>query len=97
MRDYSFSLYALKKTGAEGLGTNNFNEIKGHSTDTSKWATVYKPLFDCLKDSAVLDLCEVLGFQVEITKWEMSLVRNYQDDNYDGWLINAIIRTRNEE
>lgn len=96
VKDYAFDLYILQKTGEAGLGTNNYNEIKGHPVNESKWATVYKPLFDCLNDSAALELCQTLGFNAEITKWEMSLVRNYQDDNYDGWLIRATIRTRNE-
>lgn len=96
VKDYSFDLYVLKQTGSEGLGTNNYNEIKGHSKSDSKWAKVYKPLFDCLNESEALKLCEMLGFNAEITKWEMSIVSNYQDDNFDGWIIRANIRTRNE-
>lgn len=95
-KDYAFDLYVLKQTGQQGIGMNNYNEIKGHAKADSKWSKVYKPLFDCLNEAEALQLCENLGFNAEITRWEMTAVNNYQDLNYDGWLIRATIRTRNE-
>ena len=90
---YSFTLYALIQGK---LGVNNYNEIKGHDVITSNWVQIFKPLRDCLSDSAIASDCELTGLQVELPAWDFQTVRNYQDNNYNGWRINGAILVRNE-
>ena len=88
--EYSFTLYVLK---ASALGVNNYNEIKGHDTDSSKWATIYKPLADCFSCDVQLDFCALLGYAPEIKRWSMKMVKNYQDLTFDGWRIEGTFKT----
>mgnify|MGYP003641710771 CR=1 FL=1 len=90
--EYAFSMFVLK---ASDLGTNNYNEIKGHDVDASKWATIYKPLQDCFSCGDNMDFCEILGYSPEVKKWGLKMVRNYQDLNFDGWRIDAILKVNN--
>lgn len=85
-----FTLYALKTSN---LGINNFNEIKEHPKSESKYETIYKPLKGCLDASEVLAFCEILGFDVQVSKWSFDIVNNYQDLNYDGWKIKGTFKT----
>lgn len=89
--DYSFTIYAVT---ASRIDQNNYTEIKGYSKETSKWNTIYEPIIDCLSCNNVLDFCEILGYNVDIIKWDAVLVSNYQDTNYDGWKINATFRVK---
>lgn len=84
---WNFSLYVLKK---ENLGVNNYNEIKGHPVNESKWETIFKPIIDCLGCDKILDTCEIFGFtnvNVDMPS-DAILIHNYLDDNYNGWRIN---------
>jgi len=87
--DYSITFYVLKQSN---LGVNNYNEIKGHNVKESKWNTIFKPLQDCFSCQSQLDFCELLGLNVEVKKWQMDTVHNYQDNNFDGWKIQATLR-----
>lgn len=89
--EYSFTIYALKPSR---IDLNNYTEIKGYSKETSKWVTVYEPIIDCLSCENVLDFCEILGYNVDIIKWDAFLVSNFRDTNYDGWKINATFRVK---
>lgn len=84
---WSFSLYALSKSP---LGVNNYNEIKGHPIEESKWETIFKPLIDCLGCDNILDTCELLGVtNVNVDmNGDATLIHNYLDENYNGWKIN---------
>lgn len=84
---WNFSLYVLKK---ENLGVNNYNEIKGHPVDESKWGTIFKPIIDCLGCDNILDTCEILGLtnvNIDMPS-DAILIHNYLDDNYNGWKLN---------
>ncbi|MGL5233831.1 MAG: hypothetical protein ACRC8Z_03615, partial [Empedobacter falsenii] len=59
--------------------------------EDSIWKTVIEPLQNCLGCGNELDLCE-LGYDFEITKWDMEIVKKYEDSNYAGWKINGIFR-----
>lgn len=70
------------------LGVNNYNEIKGHPIEESKWNTVFYPIRECLGCENILDTCEILGetnMNVDLTNG--IIVHNYIDDNYNGWKI----------
>lgn len=84
---WSFSLHALIKSP---LGVNNYNEIKNHPIEESKWETIFKPLIDCLGCDNILDTCELLGVtNVNVDmNGDAVLVHNYLDENYNGWRIN---------
>ena len=84
---WNFSVYALMQ---KQLGINNYNEIKGHPIEQSKWVTVFKPLIDCLGCENILDTCEILGItsvNVEMPS-DAQLIHNYLDNNYNGWKVN---------
>jgi hypothetical protein len=85
---WSFSLYAVLK---ENLGVNNYNEIKGHSIEESKWETIFYPLINCLGCDNILDTCVILGKEIQIAQnGDAQLIHNYLDENYNGWKINYI-------
>lgn len=84
---WNFSVYALLP---KQLGINNYNEIKDHPIEESKWNTVFKPLIDCLGCDNVLDTCEILGLtNVNVSMpSDALLIHNYLDKNYNGWKVN---------
>lgn len=84
---WNFSLYVVKKVP---LGLNNYNEVKGHPVDESKWVTLFQPLIECLGCDNILNTCEILGLtnmNVDMPS-DATLIHNYLDDNYNGWKIN---------
>ena len=83
---WNFSLYALVK---ENLGVNNYNEIKGHPIDESKWETIFYPIINCLAIDTISDTC---NFQVT-QNGDAQLIHNYLDENYNGWKINYTFQT----
>ena len=87
--EYTFTLYVLQ---ASRMDLNNYTEIKGHPVSESKWETIYKPIFDCLSCENVLETCEILGYKVDVTKWDAFLVSNFRDLNYDGWRFNITLK-----
>jgi hypothetical protein len=78
---WNFSLYALIK---ENLGVNNYNEIKGHPVNESKWETIFYPIINCLGCDNLLDICNIQINQ----NGDAQLIHNYLDENYNGWKIN---------
>lgn len=80
----SFELLVLMPTK---LGQNNYNEIKGHDTNESKWDEVLSKLEDCLSCDANLDFCEFLGRKVLVTDWSARQLVNYTDNNYTGYRL----------
>lgn len=84
---WNFSLWCLLPSD---LGVNNYNEIKNHPVDESKWETIFKPIIDCLGCDNILDTCEILGVtnvNVDMPQ-DATLVHNYLDNNYNGWRVN---------
>lgn len=84
---WNFSIYFLVR---ENLGVNNYNEIKDHPIEESKWETIFKPIIDCLGCDNILDTCELLGVtnvNVDMPS-DALLIHNYLDNNYNGWKVN---------
>ena len=69
------------------LGTNNFNEIKGHDTEESKWSSILFKLQECIACDLNLDFCEILGSAPRVTRWGSAQVINYMDSNYSGYRL----------
>lgn len=84
---WNFSVWFLLPVN---LGVNNYNEIKGHPVDESKWETVYLPIIECLGCDNVLDTCTILGLtNVNVDmQGDAALIHNYLDNNYNGWKVN---------
>lgn len=84
---WTFSVWCLIPVN---LGVNNYNEIKGHPVNQSKWNTVYLPIIECLGCGNILDTCELLGVKnVNVDmQGDATLIHNYLDSNYNGWKIN---------
>lgn len=82
---WTFTLHAVTE---KPLGINNYNEIKGHSVDESKWNTIFAPLLECLGCESIIDYCEILGYDVIVNQiGDAELIHNYLDNNYNGWKI----------
>lgn len=79
---YRFNLYILAN---DTIGRNVYNEIKDHSIDESKWATILKPIMFCIGD---LDFCEIIDkpIRYDSENWQAQL--DMMDSNYSGWKIN---------
>lgn len=90
--EYTFVLYICIP---RDLGINNWNEIKGHNKESSKWATTYKPILDCFGCGALIDFCEILGYKVNITSKTATPLNYFQDNNYVGWRMPMTFRINN--
>lgn len=77
------------------LGVNNFSEIKGHSTESSRWASVLQKLQECLACDANLDFCEIMGADYRVTQWSAAQVVNYTSHNYTGYRLTITFQTVN--
>ncbi len=86
--DHIFSLYVVKPSN---LGINTFSEIKGHPISESLWETILKPLKNCIGCGNEIDLCD-MGFNFNILRWKMSVVKFKEDCNYVGWKIIGVFR-----
>lgn len=86
---YDFNLHYLAK---DNLGLNVYNEIDGHPLAESKWATIIKPLMDCI---SLPVFCEYIGRNLEVTLWRANLRIDWQDMNWSGWTINVQLRNNN--
>lgn len=75
------------------IGSNNWNEVKGHSTDESKWATALYELERCLSCDLELDFCEFIGSKSRVTKWSAKQVINFSSKNYSGYRISVNFQT----
>lgn len=93
--DYSFTVDFVIKGD---LGTNNYNEIKDHPIEESRYETIYRPLRECINLNDIdLDFCEFLGYIPENMRWNMSMSRAYLDNNYFGWKLTASFRVNNSD
>lgn len=81
---YSFNLWFLVKSD---LGTNNYNEILGHSIEESKWETIFNPLLECF--GCGVNVCESADNFAGYTRYGASLVHNNTSNVYDGIKVNA--------
>lgn len=88
---HTFDLHFLLK---DNVGVNVYNEIKDHPLRESKWATILKPLADCIACSP-LDFCEYLGYDMEVVRWSLVPRMDWQDNNYSGWTVNVQLRQNN--
>lgn len=88
----SFQLLVLMPST---VGTNNYNEIKGHPTTESKWDEILYKLEDCLACDLQLDFCLFLGEPRRLTRWEGTQVINYSTKNLTGYRINVTFQTVN--
>lgn len=89
--DHMFTLYAVKHSD---ISLNLYNEQPYHPIEESIWETILKPLQNCLGCGNELELCE-LDYDFEIARWEMEVVKKYEDSNYAGWKINGTFRQYN--
>lgn len=86
---HTFTLFVGKRS--EDIGINMYNEIPEHPVSESLWEKIYRPLQECLSGEPDMDLCH-LGYDVEVTTWQMQMVQYVEDDNWTGWKIDAVIR-----
>lgn len=83
---WTFSVHALIQ---EPLGVNNYNEMKNHPVEESKWNTIFLPLSLCLGCDNILDFCDIIGNKLEVRQLgDAQLIHNYLDSNWNGWKIN---------
>lgn len=75
------------------LGVNNWNEIIGHPTEESNWATKLWKLEECLSCDANLDFCEILGANQKVTTWSAVQKINHTDNVYAGYLLTVNFQT----
>ncbi|HLS52728.1 MAG TPA: hypothetical protein VK031_02065 [Tissierellaceae bacterium] len=64
-------------------GLNNYNELAHHPIEESRYATIFKPLRECIKSDIITALCE----HAQVTSWSGRYVYDYQDENYYGLRI----------
>jgi hypothetical protein len=88
----SFQLIVLMPST---LGTNNFNEIQGHSEGESKWNTILEKLEACLSCELALDFCTFIGSQYRVTQWSGAQLVNYTSKNLTGYRITVTFQTVN--
>lgn len=86
--DHIFTLYVVKHAS---LGVNTYNEQPEHPISESLWATILRPIQNCLGCGKQFDLCE-LGYDFKIPKWNMKAIKLKEDHNYTGWRILGIFR-----
>lgn len=91
--DYNFTIHVVRQ---DDIGTNTYNEINDHPIEEGKWETILRPLQECLEDTPELEkqFCNLLGKQLRITAWRMSILKNYADNNYTGWEIRGTFREK---
>jgi hypothetical protein len=83
---YTFDLYLLKQVP---MGQNNYNEIANHPIEESKWENIFKPLLNCF--ACGINECNEIVFFGGYNNYNVSLVDNYLDNNYNGIKITASI------
>ena len=83
---YTFDLYLLKQMP---LGINNYNEIQFHPIEESKWETLFSKLLNCF-GCGINECNDILNF-AGYNNYNVSLVHNYLDSNYNGIKITASI------
>lgn len=78
----------------DDIGKNVYNEIPGHPLAESKWATILKPIADCVVCDPLV-FCEYLGFEMEVSLWRLIPRMDWLDSNYSGWTVNVQLRKNN--
>ena len=86
--DHIFTIYAVKHADT---GLNIYNEQPNHHISESLLETHLKPLQECLGCGNELEFCE-MGYNFELERWEMDVVKKFEDMNYTGWKISGIFR-----
>lgn len=81
---WTHSMYFLLPTE---LGVNNYKEVKGHTTEKSRWAMALQRLQECLGCDANLDFCEILGTSYRVTQWSAIQVVNKTGKNLTGYKL----------
>lgn len=76
----------------DAFSRNNFNEISGHDTSSSRWANILQRLESCLSCEINLDFCEILGRDYWVTQWSAKQEINYSSKNYSGYRITVTIQ-----
>lgn len=89
---YILHSFKLSFLVTDDLGKNVYNEIKNHDLSESKWATILKPIYDCVSEDDILDFCLKLGYNVIIESWSGVTRIDYLDNNYTGWTFNVRLR-----
>lgn len=92
----NFELYFLIPSN---LDTNNYNEIKGYSSEESRSVDLER-LLDCLRgdsnSGAMLDLCSTFGDKYKLTRWNVYATNeNFCDNNYIGFRVQVSIQKIN--
>lgn len=93
-RDYYFTLFIGMPSRPD---IQFFDEVDPEKIDESIWMHDLKPI-ECCVNSVSMNMCEIYDIcgcgehSIELRLWEMKMQINYQDENYNGWMINAIIR-----
>lgn len=87
--DHRIVMYIVKPSN---IGINHHNEIDGHEECESKYESIIKPLRECFECDPIIDYCEIVGYPVQITQWNVDNVFNLHDNNYDGIKITAVMR-----
>lgn len=69
----------------DDLGLNVYNEIPNHELAESKWATILKPIEDCV-GCHIVDICEPIfqGATYNITRDAIQRI-DWLDSNYTGY------------
>lgn len=77
------------------IGFQFYDEVEPKSKAESKWEKFLYPI-SCCMSGIPNTLCDQLSCcgssTVDIVKWEPDMKLNYEDNNYDGWLISATLR-----
>jgi hypothetical protein len=84
--------FKLNVVTTDDLGLNVYNEIKNHDLSESKWATILKPIYDCISEDEVLTFCLDLGYIVQIERWSAVTRIDWMDNNYTGWTFNVRLK-----
>lgn len=71
----------------DNIGKNTWQEMKGHNLSESKYHTIIKPLYDCLRS---LDFCGI-NDSILIEDISGSTKIDYLADNYTGWQFDITI------
>lgn len=71
---------------------NNWNEIAGHSTLESRWATIWEKIESCIACDLHLDFCELLGANYQVTQWQGRQIDNYLTQNFTGFRVTVTLR-----
>ena len=90
---FDFNLHILIQ---DRIDLNVYNEINGHSINESKWETILKPLADCVGCNPI-DFCSILGYNLEVSRWNANSKIDWLDNNYTGWTINTQLRKNNND